>query len=80
MKKMRIKIHHISDIADFVAIANQLSKSKGYDINVYKGNIVVDGASLTSMMKLDLSDSVEVEYPEQATNFENFISQFKVER
>lgn len=79
MKKMRIKIHHIADIADFVAIANQVSKANNYDINVYKGSIVVDGASLISMMSMDLSAPVEVEYPEQAKNFENFISQFKVE-
>lgn len=70
---MQIKITGIHDAIDFVAAATQING----DINIYKGRYAVDGKSLLGILSIDISTGCTVEYPETATEFENYIKQFE---
>ena len=74
MKKVEINIHGIYDITRFVKYASDVKS----DINVYKDNQVIDGSSLMSMMTIDSSKNLIVEYPEDAKDFEDFLAPFIV--
>lgn len=73
MKTKFIKMSNINDIVNFV---NEASKVES-DINVLKGRYVIDGKSIMGVLSIDLSTGMTVEYPEEATDFENFISKFE---
>lgn len=51
------------------------------DINVYKGNYIVDGKSILGLFSINTSEGIEVEImsndKDEITRFENMISQFK---
>ena len=74
-KTMVIKINAINDIATFTKCAEQVDG----DVVVQKGRWSVDGRSLMGMFSVDPSTGITVEYPETATEFENYIKNFKVE-
>ena len=74
MKTMQIKIRGITDAAMFAEYANEQIG----DIIVKKGKFCVDGKSILGILSLDMTNGATVEYPEDATNFENFIKKFKV--
>lgn len=73
MKKVKIQISGVYDVTQFVQQASQVDAP---GVNVYKGHMAVDGASLMGMLALDTSNGLEVEYPESAKEFDNFIQQF----
>ena len=73
MKKVFITISSMYDITQFVVRA---ARVKGPGVNVYKGNTVIDGASLISMVNLDATQGITVEYPENDKDFEEFLQQF----
>ena len=73
MKKMVIKIHGINDLNEFV----QQARFVDGDILVKKGHFVIDGKSILGMFSIDPTQGCTVEYPEDATNFELFLQQFK---
>lgn len=73
MKEMYIKINGISDLAHFVQQATQVDG----DVLVEKGKFTVDGKSLLGMFSIDPTLGVNVNYPDDANEFEDFISQFK---
>ena len=75
MKSLHIKINNISDVATFVRNASDVYG----DVLIKKGKFVIDGKSLMGMFSLDLSTGVTVEYPEDATNFEDYINTFKAD-
>ena len=75
MKSLHIKINNISDVATFVQNASDVYG----DVLIKKGKFVIDGKSLMGMFSLDLSTGVTVEYPEDATNFEDYINTFKAD-
>lgn len=72
MKSVKINIAGIYDVTEFVKHASEVSPG----VNVRKGSQYIDGASLMSMMSLDTTGGVIVEYPADARDFENFISKF----
>ena len=74
-KKVYVKINNVSDITTFAMLAGQLEG----DIDVTKGKYCVDGASLMGLFGINMSNGVAVEYPESATEFENFLRPFIVE-
>lgn len=74
MKTMQVKIRGITDAALFAEYANE---QRG-DIVVKKGKFCVDGKSILGVLSLDMTSGATVEYPDNATNFENFIKEFKV--
>ena len=71
---MKINLNGIYDISRFVDEANRVRPG----VNIKSGNIVIDGASFLSMMNINMTNGVIVEYPDDAEEFEKFISQFKV--
>lgn len=73
MKKMVIAIHGINDLNQFIHHARTVDG----DIVVSRGKFAVDGKSIMGVFSIDVSQGCTVEYPTDATDFENFISQFK---
>ena len=75
MKTLFIKISGIADITNFVRIASTVNG----DVIATKGRICVDCKSIMGMFSIDTSTGFTVEYPDNATNFEQYILQFKAD-
>ena len=67
-----IKIHGLADVAEFIQRASRVDG----DVTLKRGKYVVDGKSLMGLMSIDVSQGVTVEYPNDATNFDEFLNQF----
>lgn len=74
MKKMYVAISTINKAAEFVQKASQVDG----DVICTKGRYTVDGKSIMGVFSIDISEGIVVEYPETATTFEEYISQFKM--
>lgn len=72
-KSKFIKMNNVTDVMNFV---KEASKIEG-DVTVLKGRYIIDGKSIMGVMSIDMSTGMTVEYPADAIDFENFISQFK---
>ncbi len=72
MKTVKIDINGIYDITEFVRQATKVDSG----VTVYKGSVAIDGASLVGMMSLDTTGGIDVEYPETALDFDDFVSNF----
>lgn len=72
-KSKFIKMNNVTDVMNFV---KEASKIEG-DITVLKGRYIIDGKSIMGVMSIDMSTGMIVEYPADAVDFENFISQFE---
>lgn len=75
MKTIYVKLNNITDVSQFAAQASLVDG----DVTVKKGKYVIDGKSIMGLFSLNLSTGVTVEYPEDATNFENYIVTFKAD-
>ncbi|MBO7535559.1 MAG: HPr family phosphocarrier protein [Bacilli bacterium] len=73
MKNVYIKINGISDLTQFVQKATLVDG----DVFVEKGKFTVDGKSLLGMFSIDPTSGINVNYPDDAITFEEFITQFK---
>ena len=71
---MRIKITGINDKYQFI---RQASKVDG-DVNISKGSTHLDGKSLLGILKLDMTEGVNVTYPKDAKEFETFLEEYKI--
>lgn len=76
MKNMVISIKGLNDVYKFIENAQAVDG----DVIISRGRISVDAKSILGVFSLDMSQSVTIEYPETAIEFENFIKQFKVNR
>ena len=76
MKKMYVAINTINKITEFVQKASQVDG----DVICTKGRYTIDGKSIMGIFSIDISEGIMVEYPETATDFEEYISQFKVNK
>ena len=76
MKKMYIAINTINKATEFVQKASQVDG----DVICTKGRYTIDGKSIMGVFSIDISEGIIVEYPETATDFEEYISQFKVNK
>ena len=65
-------MNNINDIIELVNQAEKINK----DITISKGMYCVDCKSLTGVFSLDLSTGVTLEYPEDAIEFDDFVSKF----
>ena len=74
MKKMYIAINTINRAIEFVQKASQVDG----DVICTKGRYTIDGKSIMGIFFFFFSEGIMVEYPETATDFEEYISQFKV--
>lgn len=72
-KSKFIKMNNVTDVMNFV---KEASKIEG-DVTVLKGRYIIDGKSVMGVMSIDMSTGMTVEYPADAVDFENFISQFE---
>ena len=75
MKTLYVKINNISDVTNFVNMATAVNG----DVLATKGRFCVDCKSMMGMFSIDTSTGFTVEYPETATDFENYIINFKAE-
>lgn len=73
---MYIAMNGITDVSKFVNLATQVDG----DITCTKGRYAIDGKSIMGMFSVDVSDGIVVEYPESAVAFEEYISQFKIDK
>ena len=76
MKKMYIAINTINKATEFVQKASQVDG----DVICTKGRYTIDGKSIMGVFSIDISEGIIVEYPETATDFEEYLSQFKVNK
>ena len=76
MKKMYVAINTINKATEFVQKASQVDG----DVICTKGQYTIDGKSIMGVFSIDISEGIIVEYPETATDFEEYISQFKVNK
>ena len=76
MKKMYVAINTINKVTEFVQKASQVDG----DVICTKGRYTIDGKSIMGVFSIDISEGIIVEYPETATDFEEYISQFKVNK
>ena len=74
MKKMHVAINTINKVTEFVQRASQVDG----DVVCTKGRYTVDGKSIMGVFSIDISEGITVEYPETAIDFEEYLSQFKV--
>lgn len=72
-KSKFIKMNSVTNVMNFV---KEASKIEG-DVTVLKGRYTIDGKSVMGVMSIDMSTGMTVEYPADAVDFENFISQFE---
>lgn len=76
MKKMYVAINDINKITEFVQKASQVDG----DVICTKDRYTIDGKSIMGVFSINISEGVMVEYPETATDFEKYLSQFKVNK
>lgn len=67
-----ITINSITDMTDFIHHAVMVDG----DVICRKGKYTVDGKSIMGVMSIDISTGVTVEYPDDATDFNEFLNQF----
>lgn len=72
-KMKHIKIYNINDIKEFIRKSTVIDG----DVTCSKGKYMVDGKSIMGLMSIDLSTGVDVEYPEDATEFDKFLERFE---
>lgn len=73
MKSIFVKINGITDAT---TLCKKASTVDG-DIEVRKGRWCVDAKSIMGVMSIDLSTGATIVYPEDATEFEDFIKNFE---
>lgn len=76
MHKKFVRFSDINTILSFVKFAEGI---KGKVI-VSRNNFMVNGKSLLGVLSLDLEKGVEVQYPERAKEFENYLSLFEIKK
>ena len=76
MKKMYVAINDINKITEFVQKASQVDG----DVICTKGRYTIDGKSIMGVFSINTSEGIMVEYPETAIDFEEYLSQFKVNK
>lgn len=67
----------MSNFSDYMLLVTQASTVDG-DVTLSKGRYTVDAKSLPGVFSLDLSNGATIEYPENATKFEEFLEAFKI--
>ena len=72
MKELSIKVRGIHDICRLTAAARLVDG----DVTIKRGNHVIDAKSVMGVFSIDMSDGVTIQYPDSATDFENFLQEF----
>jgi len=74
MKSKNIKITGLNDVYKFL---EHTTKVDG-DVTLFRGIYAVDAKSILGVFSLDLSNEVIVQYPDTATDFDEYLTQFEV--
>lgn len=74
MKTKYIKITTLEDLSDFLKKAREVNG----DVLVHRGKFCVDGKSMMGMMSVDVSQKCRIEFPEDANDFETYLTKFEV--
>lgn len=74
MKTKYIRIYSINDATNLVKMAVNVEG----DVTISRGKYVVDAKSLLGVISIDVSSGVTINYPEAATEFDQYISQFEL--
>ena len=72
MIKTFIKLRGINDVVKFTQNASLVDG----DVIVSRGAYRVDGKSLMGMLSIDVTQGISIEYPEDATKFEDFLNAY----
>ena len=72
MASKMVKITTISDVKDLI----NYTRAVDGDVLIKKGTYVVDGTSILGVLSLDMSTPVEIVYPQDALELENFLNNF----
>lgn len=72
MKRV-IKMSQIKDATDLVQRATMVEG----DVTITKGKYSIDAKSVMGIFSLDLTTGVTIEYPDDATAFDDFIKAFE---
>lgn len=72
MKRV-IKMSQIKDATDLVQRATMVDG----DVIITKGKYSIDAKSIMGIFSLDLTTGVTIEYPDDATAFDDFIKVFE---
>lgn len=73
MKTKYVMINEIHDVTKLVQIASRVESN----VLIKKGNFVVDAKSLMGVLSIDVSTGVTIEYPEDANELDEYLSQFE---
>lgn len=74
---MKNKFIKIIGITDAMSLVKNASDVEG-EVILRKGRYAIDCKSIMGIFSVDISTGVTVEYPEDAVEFEKFISHFEV--
>lgn len=72
--KRQIKMSQIKDATDLVQRATMVDG----DVTITKGKYSIDAKSVMGIFSLDLTTGVVIEYPDDATAFDDFIKAFEI--
>ena len=67
------KLIYLNRITDIELFTQEAHKVSG-DVIVRRGKFAVDGKSLMGVISINPSEGVTVEYPEEETDFDNFLN------
>ena len=70
--KKYLMIKELNDLTEFVKKAREVDG----EVTVFRGRYIIDGKSLMGMMSIEVSQGFSVEYPEEAKDFEDFLTPF----
>lgn len=74
MKTQNIKIIDLNKLCDFVIKSSQVEGA----VLAHRGKFCVDAKSLLGMMFINTAQGCCIEYPNEATTFEEYLKQFKI--
>ena len=74
MKEKKIKIIGLHDVYEFLT---HTAKVEG-DVTLFKGIYAVDAKSILGVFSMDLSNEVRIQYPEDAIEFDKYLTQFEI--
>lgn len=74
MKKKYISIKTIPELSEFLSHSNNVEG----DVIIHRGKFIIDAKSIMGIMSIDISEKCMIEYPEDAIEFEQYITKFEV--
>lgn len=77
--KIKEKIIKITGIYEASKLVEEAMKVDG-EVTVKRGKYAIDAKSFMGIMAIGIAEGAVIEYPETATDFENFLNQFETNK